>query len=139
MHVYNNTPYNDGTNLFSETFWNLLSDVQYTLGSFDDQVIINTALSQCGIVWSSKSSDSYIYGTCHRNSDLRVSLLPTSAVCRNCKRHGGEYVWHQKGARGQEDKRKIAEGGGMWLLKPGRDLNQGELKGVEWLRYLYSE
>lgn len=113
--------------------------MQYQLGIFDDQVIVNKALSQCGIMWTGKNGDSYIHGTCSSSDLLTVSLLPASAVCRNCKKQGGEYVWHQKGGRGQMNKKSIAEGGGMWLLEPGRDLNQGELKGVEWLRSLYSE
>lgn len=109
------------------------------LGVYDDQVVVNKALNQCGIVWSVKSTPtSSVHGTCH-NPHLRVSLLPASAICRNCKNQGGEYVWHQKGKRGEEFKMKVAEGGGMWLLKPGQDLNEGDLKGIEWLRHLYSK
>ena len=109
--------------------------VQQSVGKFDDQVVINTALNSCGIAWSSPERGSCILGVC-RDLDLRVSLLPESVVCRWCRKRRGFYVWHQKGARGQEDKRRVAEDGGMWFLK--RNLNEKrELKGTEWLRFLY--
>ena len=102
----------------------------------DDQVVINNARKNCGIVWSSTGKDSGMLGVC-RDMDFKVSLLPRSVVCRKCKKitGGSFYVWHQTSARGQAGKKKIAKAAGMWFLK--RNLDESELKGTEWLRYLW--
>ena len=110
--------------------------MQLSLEKYDDQVVVNNALDQCGITW--RLHQPYVVGRCQQQN-LSVVLLPTSAVCRKCKEKGAYYVRHQKGARGQEDKRRIAGEGGVWFLKQGQDLNAGELKGIDWLRYLYYE
>ena len=111
--------------------------MQQSLKTFDDQVLVNNALQQCNIVWEPPTTDSFIHGMC-LHLGLTVTLLPSTAVCRLCKENGEQYVWHQKGARGQEDKRRVAEKVGVWFLKERLNLEQGELKGLEWLRHLYS-
>lgn len=112
--------------------------MQLLLESFDDQVVINNALKKCSILWQKPNLHSYVYGMC-KDLGVRVTLLPASAVCRRCMSNKQYYVWHQKGARRQEDKKRIAKEGGVWFLKWEQlDLDQSQLKGVEWLRYLYT-
>ena len=106
------------------------------MDKFDDQVVINTALSMCGITWSYAGKDSSAQGSC-REFELTVSLLPSSVVCRKCGKRRGFYVWHQMGGRGQQEKKNTAETGGMWFLK--RNISESELKGIDWLRFLHSD
>lgn len=111
-----------------------MSDVQDSMGIFDDQVIINNVLEWCGIEWT--TTDTSINGTC-RDLKLKVTLLPSSVVCRKCTKTSGYYVWHEMGARVQEDKRDTAVKGGTWFLK--QSLNGNELIGIQWLRFLNSD
>lgn len=120
----------------TEGFWDHFSVVQKTLKMFDDQVVINTALESCGIVWHSSGKGSAVVGVC-KDVDFKVSLLPERQVCRKCRNTTESYVWHHMGARGQPGKKKKAQDGGMWFLK--RNLDKGELKGTQWLRFLYGE
>lgn len=109
--------------------------MQLLMETFDDQVLINSALKQCSILWQKSSTDSYVRGIC-QNLGLRVALLPAAAVCRQCVTNGQYYVWHQKGARRQEDKKMVAKKGGVWFLQ--LNLDQSELTGIEWLTYLHA-
>lgn len=121
-----------------EVFWNLLSEVQLSLEKFDDQVLTNNALKQCNITWHTPAADSFIHGMCP-GLGLKVALLPATTVCRLCGEEEREwYVWHQRTARSQEDKKRAAEKAGMWFLKRQQNMEHNKLKGIEWLRYLCS-
>lgn len=112
--------------------------MQLLLESFDDQVVINNALKKCNILWWKPNPHSNVYGMC-KGLGVRVALLPATAICRKCMRNEQYYVWHQKGARRQEDKKRVAKEGGVWFLKWEQlDQDKSQLKGIEWLRYLYT-
>ena len=120
-------------------FWELWQDVQLSVGKFSDQMNVNNVFKQCGIKWTPMlGAKSYVHGMC-QDLNLRVTLLPTSVVCRKCEKNGSYYVQHPLAAKRLETKKKAAEKGGVWFLKPGQDLNSGELKGIAWLRDLHRQ
>ena len=110
--------------------------MQQSLGKFDDQVIINNVFDRCGITWRPRTTDQSTEGTCGA-LELKVTLLPSSAVCRKCaERSVRYYVWHEMGSRTLEDKREAAERGGTWFLK--QEMGESRLTGTDWLRFMSS-
>lgn len=122
---------------FSELFWDVVHDTHLSLHTFDDQVLINNALQDCNIDWKSPTiKGTAIHGVC-RNFDLKVAILSETAVCRRCTNREGFAVWHKNGARGQEEKKRLAKEYGLWFLKRDwKTLNHSELKGHEWLQLI---
>ncbi len=128
--------------LSTEVLWNSIHGK-----SFDDQTLLNNALAECKISWSSKGrtirNDS-MDGVC--NNGLKVTVLPYSNICRtSCDKilKGDErtrqklYVWHQLTRKSGKKKLKAAASANIWFLhwnKTGNPPNS--LKGTEWLASL---
>lgn len=113
-----------------------MSELQPSLNVFDDQVLINYAFKQCQIRWQSPTQDGFIVGEC-KASGLKVTIMPSSVVCRRCVEGGHYAVWHQKGSRRQEVKKSKAEEGRKWFLREDwKTIDHTNLKGLEWLRLI---
>ena len=118
---------------------------------FDDQVAINNVLYKCDIKWSIADSNSQlqvITGQCAESEDklsgLKVTILPTSVICRKCyrKHKSGIYVWHKQAKKTGVAKMKAAATTDTWYLKNDTvnfmmaQSKEEKLKGIDWIRTL---
>lgn len=106
---------------------------------------INNVLYKCGISWSNSSSNGSqlqaVTGQCADSGDemsgLKVTILPTSMICRKCykKDRSGVYIWHKQSKKTGVAKMKAATTTDTWYLKSDTlMIEKDELKGTEWIR-----
>ena len=131
------------THTHTEFIWELMSKSK--LDSFDDQVRLNFALKKCGIRWQNTSytiSSSPISGQCFLPpyKGLKVTILPYSDICRQCKENQEYFVAHPLSKKKGTAKVTIAIGTDWWSLrKDWRKFSltgDGGLKGMKWLATL---
>ena len=105
----------------------------------DDQYIINTAFDKCGIKWNISRNQPGITGRCSNALDLKISLVSTDEICRDCDDDHNYYVKHQLADRILGKKITAAKGGEVWFLKKKYSDHTVKLEGLEWLRFLNSD
>ena len=84
----------------------------------DDQVRVNRALDSMGIQWRSLNTEGYHEGITSGPTSLRVTTLPSTAICRYCKQRllHTYHVWHHHAVRVGTVKRERLATTGLWLL-----------------------
>jgi len=85
-----------------EQFWQTV-----VMATSDDQVRVNRALDKIGIEWQQLNHEKYYQGVTTGLIPLKVTTLPSLAVCCNCQDTFKDiyYVWHHHAARNEMAKK----------------------------------
>ena len=86
--------------------------------AWDDQVRLNYALKSMAIQWSSNLNISFKESSGWGEHGMKVTVLPTSQVCRrkvSCKQklQWLYYIWHGRGEKSGESKAKTVTLSGL--------------------------
>ncbi len=104
----------------------------------DDQACFNLGLMRAGIQWDRRDVEHEVVHGVSPSTGLRVTVLPSTAVCRAClpEHQAMYYVWHHVGGKNRGSKKRHAKGKSMWFLKKNwlEIAVNSTANGTAWLR-----